>query len=61
VNNLFTGMEGNALQFGIGTKDNEVMRNEIVNAGKNGISLNGTTQKVEGNQISGEEGKAVVE
>jgi hypothetical protein len=61
VNNLFTGMEGNAVQLGKGTKDNEVTRNEIVNPGKNGISLNGTTQKVEGNQISGAKGKAVVE
>jgi hypothetical protein len=51
VNNLFSGMEGNGLQFGKGTKDNEVRGNEIVNAGKNGISLNGTTQKVEGNAV----------
>lgn len=61
VNNLFTGMEGNGLQFGKGTRDNEVTENEIVNPGKNGLVLNGTSQKVEGNQISGAKGKAVVE
>ncbi|RBP39824.1 parallel beta helix pectate lyase-like protein [Roseimicrobium gellanilyticum] len=61
LNNLFTGMEGNAVQFGKNTKDNEVKGNEIVNSGKNGISLNGTAQKAEGNQISGTKGKAVVE
>jgi hypothetical protein len=61
VNNAFFTIAGNAIQFGKGTKDNEVKGNEIMKVEKNGISLNGTTQKVEGNQVSEVKGKAVAE
>ena len=61
VNNAFFAITGNGIQFGKGTKDNEVKGNEIVKAEKNGISLNGTTQKIEANQISEMKGKAVAE
>jgi hypothetical protein len=59
VNNAFLKIAGNGIQFGKGTKDNEVSGNEITKIEKNGISLNGTTQKVEGNQVSEVKGKEV--
>ena len=61
VNNAFLNISGNAIQFGKGTKDNVVENNEITNAERNGISLSGTSQKLEKNQITGAKLKAVSE
>lgn len=51
VNNSFLNMSGNGMQFGRGTANNVIAANEVENAGRNGISLNGTTQGLEENNI----------
>lgn len=53
LNNLFNGMKGNGIIFATGTTKNAVLDNEIVNSGRNGISVAGADQTVRGNKISG--------
>jgi hypothetical protein len=49
--NLFEEIAGNAMQIGAGTARNVIEGNEIVGAGRNGISLAGEAQVVRGNVI----------
>lgn len=50
--NLFVNTTGNAIQIGKGTSKNRVIGNDIDGCGRNGISLHGEAQQVEGNTIS---------
>lgn len=52
-NNLFQRIAGNAIQLGKGIGKNAFEANEVVEAGKNGFSLAGAGQILEGNQIMG--------
>ena len=58
-NNLFQDTAGNAVQISTGTAKNSVLRNEIIRSGRNGITLAGSAQIVQGNKISGSKMKAV--
>jgi hypothetical protein len=51
--NLFEKIAGNALQIGAGTARNVMEGNDIIGAGRNGISLAGEAQIVRGNSIRG--------
>ena len=58
-NNLFQDTAGNAVQISTGTAKNSVLGNEIIRSGRNGITLAGSGQIVQGNKISGSKLKAV--
>ena len=51
--NLFEDCAGNAIQIGKQTAKNQLLENEIVRAGRNGISLFGDDQTVHSNKIEG--------
>ena len=51
--NTFERMKGNGVQIGKDTANNTVADNEIIDSGRNGISVAGSKQVVKGNKISG--------
>jgi parallel beta-helix repeat protein len=59
VGNVFADSESNGMTIAKGTADNLISRNEITNAGLNGISLSGNHQTVTQNHISGFKKKSI--
>lgn len=59
-NNSFRNVTGNGFQIGKGTEKNRFENNEIEGAGRNGISLSGSSQVLKGNQITNAKLKPVV-
>jgi len=51
--NLFSATEQNAIQLATGTSDNSIEDNEIAGAGRNGISVSGSSQILRNNAIRG--------
>lgn len=51
VNNAFTGTKGNGIQIAKDTSNNAAIGNEVTGSGRNGISVSGTKQLVQGNRI----------